>query len=1456
MTQAEVICVLGMHRSGTSAVARLVNLLGVYLGPEENLVKPGFDNPKGFWEHRELTDLNEKILNKLGGDHLRPPRFLPGWEKSAELDAIRLRAQSVISRDFDAADLWGWKDPRNCLTLAFWQPLLPKLKYVVCLRNPVDVARSLEKRNGLNFAAGIQLWLTHVTSAVEHTAGAPRIFVFFEDLMENVQDELARLSYFLGKPELSKNAPIKDKVEEFIERELHHHQTSVTETLSQSQLAFPVQALHLVLRLYVSLQKSTGVMPEGFLEEALREAVDAFAARSVKPYSHFFERETQAAKDQAQAGSARSQEIHQELHSLHEPVAVQDSTLEDHLEITFVSHDAGRAGAQRLLLTLIEWLRDQKALRAKIILRRGGILADEFRRLGEVLEIEPQLAVGMERLKPQILEFCRDSALIYVNTLVPGDIAEILSTLQIPLVTHAHEMPIAIQRWCAVDDLASLLRVTDQFIAAAPAVAENLELNYGVDSKRLTTVKSFIRSSAQDIRAGDKNALRRAQQLPEKGFIVFGCGTTEWRKAPDLFIEVARRVVTENRLEDIYFFWIGSDAVDLARPRLEERIVELGLDDRVAFLGEVVDPRSLFSAGDVFLLTSREDPFPLVCLEAADCGLPIICFEGAGGMPDFVKEDAGFVVPFERTDLMADRLLFLYSNPEELSRSGAVACRRVRSQHDVSTAGEQIFREIMVAIIQHQRLALVGKAVQVTLTEQEHKASMRKFDELSAMVEAQRRIVETKDAQIAELGVNRDVLAQRVVTLETELGLFAEKMASIEAAVAASDQALDDKDTRITSLEVESAALAERAVRLETALSSAHSEIGDRDQRIHAMELAQSGLLWRLIIGYRGVKDRCLPAGTGRRELYDKILGVVKSRAKSLPEREINGGDVATETFPVSSREFLYSIDSLALRAGRVYGWGWLLHKTEDVQSLRMLARTRKSLHVIECQYGVRRDDVSRTHEQAGARNSGFLILSRLPEERLLELFFEVELTSGRVGRIYCEDLELLAQRTQLDVHSVINGRPMNGTRKLVHYGRRGIGYLARRDWRGLQAKIQKKIEQSRINGSPLPVFSLRDFLAHIAPYDEKEYVLLIDHNLGGGANIYRAELITENLDSGRPVLLLFYNLWRLQYCLQYLDRERDMTFVVESLDSIVALASSVHVKEIFLNNTVSFDDPLTIAALLPHLKRTSGAELTIAIHDYFAVCPSWNLLDSTGRYCGVPSISRCRECLPKLGRALSFWVDGKTIDQWRNLWGCCLQEATRILCFSHSSIDLLCRAYPDLESVKIKYQPHSIEDFPRGKIQSNVHANLNIGIVGEITATKGAAVVAEMVRLIMQQKLPVKITVIGTIEGVSESDIVSITGPYKRQHLPATIARTEANVFFVPSIWPETFSFVTAELMQMELPVACFDLGAQAERVRTYARGLVIGEMSSEAALDRIIAFHAALSMGADAKVHEDLQN
>jgi len=155
----------------------------------------------------------------------------------------------VIEEDFAAAKLWAWKDPRTCLTLPFWQRLLPSMRYVICLRNPLDVAYSLERRDGFSLETSVRLWLLHVVSSLRHSAGHPRLLLFYEDFMAQPHQELRRLARYLGTSARAAEEGTQKAVREFLTAELQHHHTSLADTAGHPGLPYSAKALYLILRL-------------------------------------------------------------------------------------------------------------------------------------------------------------------------------------------------------------------------------------------------------------------------------------------------------------------------------------------------------------------------------------------------------------------------------------------------------------------------------------------------------------------------------------------------------------------------------------------------------------------------------------------------------------------------------------------------------------------------------------------------------------------------------------------------------------------------------------------------------------------------------------------------------------------------------------------------------------------------------------------------------------------------------------------------------------------------------------------------------------------------------------------------------------------------------------------------------------------------------------------------------
>jgi glycosyltransferase involved in cell wall biosynthesis len=288
------ICILGMSRTGTSLTARVLNLAGVHLGSEEELLvgelhhlagegdavlaRAREANPEGFWEHYRMMRLNERILRRLGGSWRDPPPLPLGWEAAGELEAEREEARALLDASFAGHDLWGWKDPRNSLTLPFWQQLLPKMRYVICLRNPVDVAASLQRRDGMPLEDGIALWLTYVAAALVNTSGRPRLFVPYESYFEHAGGAAARLARFAGREGALEGPEAERLLAEVIDDRLWRNRSSSREVVRDPRVPPKAAFFHLLTEALAS--SSAGVAGiRGNDDHDLQEAVDRYAAR-------------------------------------------------------------------------------------------------------------------------------------------------------------------------------------------------------------------------------------------------------------------------------------------------------------------------------------------------------------------------------------------------------------------------------------------------------------------------------------------------------------------------------------------------------------------------------------------------------------------------------------------------------------------------------------------------------------------------------------------------------------------------------------------------------------------------------------------------------------------------------------------------------------------------------------------------------------------------------------------------------------------------------------------------------------------------------------------------------------------------------------------------------------------------------------------------------------------------
>ena len=183
------ILVAGMHRSGTSALTRMLNGLGCDL--PATLMEADAYNAKGYWESTEVVALNEAVLASAGSawDDWEP--FNPDWHASPVAEGFRSRARAVIESEFGDSPLFVFKDPRVCRLLDFWIDALADCgvdaRIALPIRNPLEVAASLEARDAIDPSVGLLLWLRHVLDAEHASRGHPRAFVRFDALLDNWQ---------------------------------------------------------------------------------------------------------------------------------------------------------------------------------------------------------------------------------------------------------------------------------------------------------------------------------------------------------------------------------------------------------------------------------------------------------------------------------------------------------------------------------------------------------------------------------------------------------------------------------------------------------------------------------------------------------------------------------------------------------------------------------------------------------------------------------------------------------------------------------------------------------------------------------------------------------------------------------------------------------------------------------------------------------------------------------------------------------------------------------------------------------------------------------------------------------------------------------------------------------------------------------------------------------------------
>lgn len=251
VNKKSLIVVLGMHRSGTSAITRALELLGVGLGV--NLHPAGFDNPTGFWEDRECLEINEELLLQCGSAYDRLGLAQDIFRNNPLTDSLKQKAKQLVTRKLEENNgMWGFKDPRTCRLLPFWREVFDSIgceaNYIIALRNPLSVTSSLMARNNIPFEKGYFLWLQHIVPAILDSEGFSRVVVDYDLLMDAPLEQVSRISAALNLPMVEASSPIvRAFVDGFLDKSLRHTKYTLDDLEMDGRAPFDVVSAYRIL---------------------------------------------------------------------------------------------------------------------------------------------------------------------------------------------------------------------------------------------------------------------------------------------------------------------------------------------------------------------------------------------------------------------------------------------------------------------------------------------------------------------------------------------------------------------------------------------------------------------------------------------------------------------------------------------------------------------------------------------------------------------------------------------------------------------------------------------------------------------------------------------------------------------------------------------------------------------------------------------------------------------------------------------------------------------------------------------------------------------------------------------------------------------------------------------------------------------------------------------------------
>jgi glycosyltransferase involved in cell wall biosynthesis len=368
-------------------------------------------------------------------------------------------------------------------------------------------------------------------------------------------------------------------------------------------------------------------------------------------------------------------------------------------KILFVSHIASRSGAPFLLLEIIKEFKKKLDVPFEILLIKEGTIANEFKSLAKTYVWSNEKTIRslsvfnrfgnlflkvFKFFRQQYILFCiRHTSLVFFNTITSGQVQKKLLSPQRRFIRYVHELQAAIHIVTNKEDLDIIINNTHLFIGCSNAVKNNLIENVKVNESLVKVINTPVNIIFREKEEYFEfiNSFRIKHNISANAVIVGVAANNEWRKGFDMFPLLIAVYFNLYPDSNTYFVWKGfSEDTESSFFDLYD-FEKHSNKNQTILLPHGNDSIETIACFDIHLLLSREDPYPLVVLEAASFGIPTVCFANAGGSPEFIKDHCGYCVPYGDLTKMAYKLNELVLNNKLRNDMGLSAQKKLGIKH-------------------------------------------------------------------------------------------------------------------------------------------------------------------------------------------------------------------------------------------------------------------------------------------------------------------------------------------------------------------------------------------------------------------------------------------------------------------------------------------------------------------------------------------------------------------------------------------------------------------------------------------------------------------------------------------------------------------------------------------------------------------------------------------------------